>query len=150
MIDWENELPRLLQLAVEWAESCSQDILDTGSPLTPRELRLARSVGVKHPERVRIKIVAAVPLPENPALRAAALQAGLMGPATRGLTLGYGIYLVRGFVDDRIKRHECRHVYQYERAESVEAFLATYVPDVLRLGYWNAPDEIDARAWEKG
>jgi hypothetical protein len=89
-------------------------------------------------------------LPENPELRAAALQAELMGPSTHGLTLGYGIYLVEGFIDDRLVRHELRHVYQYERAGSIEAFLAKYIPDVLRLEYWNAPDEVDARAWENG
>lgn len=150
MIDLAEALPRLLPLAVEWAESRSKDILATGAPPTPHELELAHSVGVQHPERMRIKTVPAVPLPENPELRTAALQAGLMGPSTHGLTLGYGIYLVGGVIDDRLVRHECRHVYQYERAGSIPAFLAKYVPDVLELGYWNAPDEVDARAWENG
>jgi hypothetical protein len=71
----------------------------------------------------------------------------LLGPSTHGLTLGYGIYLVEGFVEDRIKR-QCRHVYQYGRAGSIAAFLAKYVPDVLEFGYRDAPDEIDARAHE--
>jgi hypothetical protein len=145
-----ENLPRLLPLAIEWAESRSREILASGSPLTPHEVELARSVGVRHPELVKIKVVPAVPLPENPELRAAALQAELMGPGNRGLTLGHGIYLVEKFIDDRLKRHELRHVHQYERAGSISAFLTKYVPDVLEHGYRNAPDEVDARAWEKG
>jgi hypothetical protein len=146
MIDLLKELPQLLPLAFEWAESRSREILESGSALPPKEQQLASSVGVRRPELVRVKIVPTVPLPENRKLRAAAEQSGLLGPSTRGLTLGYGIYLVEGFIDDRIKRHECRHVYQYERAGSIAAFLSKYVPDVLEFGYWDAPDEIDARA----
>jgi hypothetical protein len=41
-------------------------------------------------------------------------------------------------------------VYQYERAGSIAAFLAKYVPDVIEFGYRDAPDEVDARAWENG
>jgi hypothetical protein len=150
MLDLLKELPQSLPLAVDWAESRSREILETGSPLTPKEQRLASSVGVQRPELVRIKIVPTVPVPENPKLRAAAEQSGLLGPSTHGLTLGYGIYLVEGFIEDRIKLHEFRHVYQYERAGSIAAFLAKYVPDVIEFGYRDAPDEVDARAWENG
>jgi hypothetical protein len=150
MIDLSKELPRLLPLAVGWASSCSREILETGIPLTPRELRLSRAVGVRDPERVRIKIVSTIPSPEDAELRAAAVQAELIGPSTSGLTLGYGIYLVEGFICDRLVRHECRHVHQYEQAGSIEAFLRKYIPDVLQFSYWNAPDEVDARAWENG
>lgn len=37
---------------------------------------------------------------------------------------------------------------RYEQARSIEAFLSKYIPDVIHLGYWNAPDEVDARAHE--
>jgi hypothetical protein len=150
MIDLIKDLPRLLPLAIEWAEARSGEILDSGALPTPHEQQTARSVGVRHPERVRVKIVPAVPLPENAELRTAAIQAGLLGPSTHGLTLGYGIYIVEGFSADRLKRHEFRHVYQYERAGSIAAFLTKYVPEVLEFGYRDAPDEIDARAHEDG
>jgi hypothetical protein len=150
MIDLSKELPRLLPLAVGWASSRSSEILEAGVPLSPHELHLARSVGVRYPERVRIKIVTAIPLPEDAELRAAAVQAELIGPSTHGLTLGYGIYFVDGSICDRLIRHECRHVYQYERAGSIEGFLAKYIPEVIQFSYWNAPDEVDARTWENG
>jgi hypothetical protein len=101
MIDLSKELPRLLPLAVGWASSRSSEILETGIALTPREAHLARSVGVHYAERVRIKIVTAIPSPEDAELRAAAVQAELIGASTSGL---------------------------------------------LQFGYWNAPDEVDARA----
>jgi hypothetical protein len=150
LVDLVKELPQLLPLAVDWAESRLREILETGSPLTPKEQQLASSVSVRRPELVRIEIVTAIPVPGNPKLRAAAEQAGLLGPSTQGLTLGYGIYFVEGFIDDRVRRHECRHVYRYERAGLISAFLSKYVSDVLEFGYREAPDKIGARAWENG
>ena len=47
MLDLLKELPQSLPLAVDWAESRSREILETGSPLTPKEQRLASSVGVR-------------------------------------------------------------------------------------------------------
>jgi hypothetical protein len=111
MIGLSKELPRLLPLAVGWASLRSSEILETGIPLSRRELALARFVGVRCPERVRIETVPAIPLPEHVGLRGAAMQAELIGPSTTGLTLGYGIYLVAGRIGDRLLRHECRHVY---------------------------------------
>jgi hypothetical protein len=90
MIDLSEELPRLLSLAVGWASSRSSEILESGVPLSSHNVHLARSVGVRYPERVRIKSVTAIPLPEDAELRAAAVRAELIGPSTRGLTLGYG------------------------------------------------------------
>ena len=81
-------------------------------------------------------------------LRAAALQAGLLGPGMVGLTLGYSIFIVNGHVNDRLLSHELRHVQQYERAGSIAAFLPTYLSQIVDLGYENAPFEIDARAHE--
>jgi len=148
-IDLPSALPRLLPLAVEWAERQSASIRETGVALDASAMQLASTVGVQHPERIRLTIVATIPLPENDELRQAAVQSGLLGAGTIGLTLGYGIYLVEGRISDRLIRHECRHVYQYERAGSIEAFLARYVPEVLEFGYLDAPLEKDAREYEK-
>lgn len=150
MIDLATELPRLFPLAVEWAESQSQEIRETGFPLTSIELKLARSVGVERAEQVRVKIVPAIPQPINAELHAAAIQLGLLGPSTHGLTLGHSIYLVQGYIADQLIQHECRHVYQYEQAGSIEAFLARYIPELVQFGYERVPYEIDARAHEGG
>ena len=147
-IDLASALPRLLPVAVEWAERQSASIRETGVALDLAGMQLARGVGVQYPERVRIKIAGAIPLPENDELRQAAIQAGLLGVGTIGLTLGYGVYLVEGRVSEQLIRHECRHVYQYEKAGSIEAFLSQYIPQVLEFGYFNAHPERDAREHE--
>jgi hypothetical protein len=44
--------------------------------------------------------------------------------------------------------HECRHVYQYEVAGSIDAFLSLYLKQVAEFTYERAPFELDAQAWE--
>jgi hypothetical protein len=92
--------------------------------------------------------VQVIPVPEDPDLREAALATGMLGPNTVGLTLGYGIYIVQGHGTNRLVSHECRHVYQYERAGSIKAFLPQYLGQIAEFGYEAAPFEADARAHE--
>ena len=65
-----------------------------------------------------------------------------------GLTLGYSIFIVRGHMSPRLLSHECRHVYQYETAGSISAFLPVYLQQIATVGYQSAPFEQDARAHE--
>lgn len=141
-------LPRVLPRAIEWAEGRSRDILDAGMPLPEAGMVLARAVGVVHPERIRISVVTALPLPEDHELRAVALDAGLLGPGMVGVTLGYGIYLCDGHFSNRLISHECRHVQQYEAAGSISDFLPLYLRQIAEFGYANAPYEVDARNHE--
>ena len=148
MFDLAAELPRLLPGAIAWAEARSGEILATGGGLNALGIRLARSVGVAHPERIRVLEVTAMSLPEDPQLRFAALQTGLLGPNIAGLTLGYGIYIIAGHGSNRLISHECRHVFQYEVAGSIAAFLPVYLHQIATVGYEHSPLEIDARAHE--
>ncbi len=149
MIALTNSFPRLLRKAIAWAQAQEQTILETGRPLTPRERLLADCVEVRRPDEVRIRMVAQLPIPQDAELHAAATRAGLLGPGMIGLTLGHGIYIMTGFVTARLVSHECRHVYQYERAGSIAEFLPQYLDQVLRFGYRDAPFEVDARNWER-
>ena len=148
MKDLLHRLPELLPLATTWAEAQSTRGTDKGRPLNDAGLTLARRVGVAHPERIRIVVVDELPMPDDPVLRTAGVQAGLIGPQFGGLTLGYVIFMREG--DERLEllAHECRHVAQYESFGSIGAFLATHLRDVIKFGYWNAPLEQDARAFE--
>jgi hypothetical protein len=120
-----------------------------GSPLTDEEMGLALAVGVAYPELVRIEMVGnRLPMPGDPMLRAAALQAGMLGPGMVGLTLGHSIFICRGHRTRRLLSHELRHVHQYEQHGSIAAFLAVYLRQVLEAGYENAALERDARAHE--
>jgi hypothetical protein len=142
-------LPRILPKAIAWAEARSADIMADGVPLTDFERRLAHLSGVYRPELVRVSEVARIPVPDDPELRDAAITAGLLGPGTIGLTLGYGIYILIGHRSNRLVSHECRHVYQYEAAGSIAAFLPQYLEQILSVGYAAAPFEVDAREHER-
>lgn len=149
MLDLAAELPRLLPRVIEWAEAQAAEALTKGVPLTESEVPLARAVGVRRPELVRVAGVPSLPLPSDPELRSAALQSGLVRPDMVGLTLGYAIYLIEGHRSNRLVSHECRHVHQYETAGSIAAFLPIYLQQIVEHGYEGAPLEVDARAHER-
>lgn len=146
--DLAAALPRLAPKAVAWAEARASEILATGEPLTTQGLAIARGVGVVHPEQIRVLFIARLPLPTDPELRRAARSAGLLGPGVIGMTLGHGIYIRKDHDSPRLLSHECRHVFQYEQAGSINAFLRRYLEQIARFGYASAPYELDARAHE--
>ncbi len=113
-----------------------------------RGFAVARAVGVKHAERIRVWTVVHILAPEDPELRRLALEQNLIGPGTRGLTLGYGILIRQGEFDLGLLAHECRHVQQVEAAGSLEGFLLAYLKQIADVGYEDAPYEVDARAHE--
>lgn len=148
-MDLQAALPLLLPQAIAWAEEQARHMASSGRALTDREQEIARGVGVAHPERIRVGLVETLPLPDDPVLRAAALQTGLLGPGMVGLTLGHSVFISRGQETVRLLSHEFRHVYQYEQAGSIAAFLPGYLQEVIQLGYANTAFERDARAHER-
>ena len=141
--------PSLIEKAIAWAEAQSASIAQAGSPLDDTQLALAAGVGVQHPDRIRIVEVQRFPMPDDPELRQAALDIQFLGDDTLGLTLGYGVCIRQDHKTNRLLTHEFRHVYQYEQAGSIRAFLPKYFLQVVTLGYRNAPFEVDARAYER-
>ena len=147
-VDLKSLLPELLPRAIRWVEIQSEHILETGTALDDAGLELARRVGVRQPERIRIVVVPSLPLPDDAELRAVALATGLLGPGAIGVTFGHGIYLCEGHECARVVSHECRHVHQYEEAGSIGAFLSVYLDQIATVGYHDAALEVDARAHE--
>lgn len=144
-----QHFPRLLPLAITWAERESQMVVQAGAPLTPELEALARRVGVQEPGRIRLVAVEEFRVPEHPELRAAATQLGMFGPHLGGLTLGYAVILRRGHhTTGTLLAHEFRHVAQYEASGSIASFLAIHLRHLLLLGYEDSPFEVDARAHE--
>ncbi len=141
-------LPQLLPKVIDWAEMRSAEICSSGKGLTERGESIARAVGVSHPEKIRISIVSSIPIPDDPMLQKVAIETGLLGPDTNGLTLGYGIYILAGKNTDELLSHECRHVYQYETFGSIRGFMPIYLQQIAQYGYEDAPLEIDARQHE--
>lgn len=141
-------LEQLLPSAIAWAQAQANDVATAGLALNESRLAVARRVGVQYPEKIRIKLVEQLPLPEEPMLKQAAIETGLLGPHMAGLTLGYSILICRGQDTVRLLSHECRHVHQYETLGSIAAFLPVYLQQIATVGYDNAQFEIDARAHE--
>ena len=147
VLDLRSTLPQLLAPAIAWAELISQQVQREGECLNAAGLAIAWNVGVKRPELIRAMIVDRLPLPTEPLLQQAALQTGLLDSKMCGLTLDYSILFVRGHME-RLLSHECRHVYQYEEAGSIAAFLPVYLSQIIEFGYADAPLEKDARNHE--
>jgi hypothetical protein len=143
-----GDVARFLPAAAAWAERLARDAAVCGMPLSAEERLIASRVGVADPSLVRVTTVDVLPMPEEPFLRAGAEAVGLLDPGMVGLTLGHAIFVCRGRKTPRLLSHELRHVHQYEQHGSIAAFLATYLRQVLEVGYADAPLEMDARSHE--
>ena len=139
----------LLPLACAWAEEQERIILRDGVPLTVAQIGDARRIGVICPDRVRLRVVDQIPIPTNPALRAAAEITGLISPLTAGLTLRYGIFIqADSWGERRLVVHELAHVAQYERLSGFRPFLEQYLDECITVGYPAAPLEQEAKRVE--
>lgn len=146
-MDLSKDLSLLILLASNWAEAQSAHISKSGIALNESQLALARCVGVKKPELIRILVVQKIPVPDDEILQAACAQLNFLGPDTEGLTLSYGIFVKVGSqTNRRLLAHEFRHVAQYEQHPSIQSYLSIYIPELIQYGYANAPLELDAEA----
>jgi hypothetical protein len=142
-----SQLEILLPLAVTWATEQEQKILRDGVPLSEKEVGDARTIGVQNPNRVRLLQVETIPRPSQPQLKAACDAIDFLTPATRGLTLGHGIFIRSDCWRDRLLIvHELVHVAQYERFGGILPFLRKYLFECLTMGYAAAPLELEAVA----
>lgn len=148
-MDLKVALPHLLPKAISWAEAEATRGASAGREITERERDFAREVGVTYPERIRVITVDALPMPTDPPLRAAAEQTGFLDLGMVGLTLGHSVFICRGRETARLLSHEFRHVYQYEQAGSIAAFLPGYLLQIVERGYAATTFETDARAHER-
>lgn len=145
-----SQLADILPLAEQWASEEEQRILRDGVSLTEAEIADARKLGVRQPERVRLLRVDTVPSPAHPALIGAQTALRFLCPATRGLTLRYGIFIRSDCWGDRsLVAHELVHTSQYERLGGILPFLRKYLSECFTLGYAQAPMELEALASEE-
>jgi hypothetical protein len=137
----------LLPLAAAWAGEEEQQILRDGVPLSEKEIGDARAIGVQSRDRVRLLRVATMPRPSQPQLKGACDAIDFLTPATRGLTLGHGIFIRSDcWRDPLLVVHELAHVAQYERLGGILPFLRKYLFECLTMGYAAAPLELEAIA----
>ena len=137
----------LLPLAAAWATEQEERILCDGVPASEKEVGYARAIGVQNPDQVRLLQVETIPRPSQLQLKAACDAIDFLTPATRGLTLGYGIFIRSDCWRDRLLIvHELAHVAQYERLGGILPFLRKYLFECLTMGYAASPLELEAIA----
>ncbi len=141
-------LPVLQPAVLKWALLLADEISVSGLPLDDEGFAIAKLTGVRNPEKIRIGYVDRLPLPDNLILRMIAVRTGMLNPRTVGLTLGYSVLIQEGRDSVKLRLHEFRHVHQYEAAGSITEFLPRYLKQIILFGYWWAPFEVDARAYE--
>ena len=84
-------------------------------------------------------------------LKAAAAAIQFLTPATRGLTLQYGIFIRSDCWRDRsLVAHELVHTAQYERLGGILPFLRQYLLECVTIGYPEMPMEQEAIARAEG
>ncbi|QRM19758.1 hypothetical protein GBK02_10265 [Dechloromonas sp. TW-R-39-2] len=89
---------------------------------------------MKNTDLVKVLQVTDFPFPEDRLLGDAVKAMGLLGNGVIGITLGYGILIREGHYSERLLAHECRHIYQFEQAGSLDSFLMAYVRGVNKYG----------------
>lgn len=141
----EEQFKSLLPVARKWVEEQEKIILREGVPLTPAQLADAKTIGVLHPEKVRLLKVPRVPMPDDPELRAAALEAKVITQDLASQSLRYGIFIREDCWGIRtLICHELVHTSQYERLGGLEPFIREYFYECLTVGYPAAPLEQEA------
>jgi len=133
-------------LAVQWARRRERDALRHGRPLRPEEMRLARRMGVREVQKIRIVETERIPMPGAGFLGMAAHWTGFHQSDPWGLSLGYGVFVRRGWPGSReqLLAHEFVHTAQYERCGGMRPYLVRYLRECLTLGYAESPMEQEA------
>lgn len=133
-------------LAVQWARRNERGGLRRGRPLSPDELGLARRMGVREVQNLRIIETDRIPLPGFGLLGLAARMTGFHASDPWGLSLGYAIFIRHGWSGSRqeLLAHEFVHTVQYERMGGMRPYLVRYLRECLTLGYAASPMEQEA------
>lgn len=141
-------LAEFLGKYIDWARSIEAEGQQRGTPLTSKQIALARQVGIAHPEKVRLVFVDNVPFPtDDAAMRKVGEDLGFIGPdvINNAQAFGYTIWVRNGFTLDRPRlAHELVHVAQIERSASFEAYVQQYMAELLEHGPMDMPLEVEA------
>lgn len=140
-ITMEN-LQQIIPVAAAWVAAKEQVAMENGNPLTAIQITDAIAAGVQYPERIRLFVVAQIPFPKHPILKAAMDLARLISEHTLGIAFRYGIFIRRDRLADRsLLIHEMVHTAQYERVGGIPAYLEQYLTECLTYGIADAPLE---------
>lgn len=132
---------------IAWAADTEALGLSVGDPLVEEQLVIAKEIGIKSPEKIRLVYVDEVPFPyENFVLKIVGEALGFIGDGivNNAQVFGYSIYIRRGYpLTTPSLAHELVHVLQIERS-SLEQVITQHFADLVKYGYENSPLEVEA------
>jgi hypothetical protein len=130
--------------ATKWFLAQEASLVKRGRPLTAEETELARRMGVRRPEMVRVLVLAGFPLPDDPELSGQVKALGFGSDDAGGFSMGYAVLVKPRFQSERwLLAHELVHVSQRERLGS-ETFIRRYLLELRTVGYSRSPLEMEA------
>lgn len=137
----------ILPQYIDWALETEAAGVKMGEPLNEAQLALAKEIGIKKPEEVRLVYVDAVPFPyHNPMLKLVGEATGFIGDGiiNNAQVFGYSIYVRKDYPLNTPKlAHELVHVLQIERT-SLKQIITQHFADLVNYGYDNSPLELEA------
>lgn len=138
------KVEKFFPLALAWYNHTEQQLLPQGRALSAKEQAIARQLGIKQPQKIRLLALETFPMPEDKALRAEAERYGLGSPQEAGRTIGYAVLLKAKYARDKaLLAHELVHVQQIERMGQAH-FLKRYLLEMETVGYTRSPLELEA------
>ena len=145
-----NPYADFLRRYVDWANRIEIEGQRSGLPLSGKQIELAKQIGIKHPEKVRLVFVDKVPFPDDDEdMRKVGEALGFIGPGVinNAQAFGYTIWVRNGYTLDRPKlAHELVHVQQIERSGNFGEFVFQYMMQLREHGHYDMPLEIEAYA----
>ncbi|EPW6854160.1 hypothetical protein ACWOVA_004405 [Vibrio parahaemolyticus] len=134
----------VLPAAEQFVYENERKALENGIKLNAKQMDIARKVGLKYPEKVRLHSVDRLPFPKEPELAKLAKEYGYSSPFMGAYTYGYGIWIKRAESTNQVLlSHELIHVRQAEQMGLKEQ-TKQYLLQLFIYGYENAPMEKEA------
>ena len=136
---------KFLPKVCHFIENQENDIMSIGRDLTQEELAIAKKIGVKNFDIIKVYESPIVPTPNDSILSELGKQVGLVSSNTKGICFRYGIFINENSTDIKaVLIHELIHTLQYERFGSIEAFISQYLKECIEDGYINSDLEKEA------
>ena len=136
-----KQIEPYIQPSIDFIVKNEKYALENGIELSADEKKLAKKIGVRNVDKVRVVLVKELPFPDDEILGEWAKSHGLDSPKVIGFTHGYGVYIKHG--NRRILPHELVHVRQFEQL-GIEALMRRYILELTVMGYRYAPLEVQA------
>jgi len=145
-----QRVDNLMTEVYKFALSSESYVHEHGRQLTENELKYAKSIGIKYPEKIRVLLTKNFPVPQNKEVLNGFKELGYDSILVAGVTYGHSIFIKPSWLPnwlynkDAILAHELVHVRQVEETKNYKNFLRTYLIQAFTHEYFKIPYEQEA------